>query len=276
MESLEIAGRIYDPGKQPLLIAGPCVLEDEGDAMRVARRCAEAAEKAGFFYIFKSSYLKDNRSSADSYTGPGLEEGLRILRRVSGELKVPVLTDVHCREEVGPAAEVCDVLQIPAFLARQTRLVMAAASTGRAVNLKKGQFMSPEEMGHAVEKARRGGAGGVMVTERGTFFGYNNLVVDMTSFERMKPFGVPLIFDATHSLQLPGGLGNRSGGRPQYSAALAGAAAAAGCDGLFVETHFSPLECRCDAEVMLPIDLLSSLLERTGEIFRLVRGGREG
>ncbi len=267
MESLEIGDRTYDPGKGPLLIAGPCVLEDEDDALSVARECMEAAARAGFFYIFKSSYLKDNRSSVDSYTGPGLEKGLRALSRISDTLKVPVLTDVHCREEVGPVAEVCDVIQIPAFLARQTRLITAAASTGKVINLKKGQFLSPEEMGHAVEKARRGGAGGVMITERGTFFGYNNLVVDMTAFERMKSFGVPLVFDATHSLQLPGGLGDRSGGRPQYAAALAKAAAAAGCHGLFVETHFAPLRCRCDAEVMLPIDRLDDLLAQTGRIF---------
>ena len=170
------------------------------------------AEREGFFYIFKSSYLKDNRSSVDSYTCPGLERGLEMLSRVGKEVGAPLLTDVHSREEIAPAADICDVLQIPAFLSRQTSLVTAAAGTGRILNLKKGQFLSPEEMGLAVEKARRGGAGGVMVTERGTFFGYNNLVVDFTSFARMRAPGVPLIFDATHSLQLPGGLGTRSGG----------------------------------------------------------------
>ncbi|MCK4538722.1 MAG: 3-deoxy-8-phosphooctulonate synthase [Candidatus Krumholzibacteria bacterium] len=271
MRSLEIGGRRFDPDKTPLLIAGPCVLESSEDAMRVAEKCLEAAEKAGFFYVFKASYLKDNRSSLDSYTGPGLEKGLEMLSTIGEKLGVPLITDVHSREETGPASEVCDILQIPAFLVRQTSLVTGAAATGKVINLKKGQFLSPEEMSNVVEKARGSGAGGVMVTERGTFFGYNNLVVDMTSFERMRPLGVPMIFDATHSLQLPGGLGDRSGGRPQYARALARAAVAAGCDGLFIETHFSPLSCSCDAEVMLPLEELPVLLEETARIFRMIR-----
>ncbi|MCK4237235.1 MAG: 3-deoxy-8-phosphooctulonate synthase [Candidatus Krumholzibacteria bacterium] len=271
MEPLKIGGRTLSFSETPLLIAGPCVLEDEGDAVRIARECAEAAAREGFFYIFKSSYLKDNRSSIDSYTGPGLERGLEILRRIRDEIDVPVLTDVHCRDEIPSVAGVCDVIQIPAFLARQTRLVVSAAGTGKVLNLKKAQFLSPEEMGLVVEKARRGGAGGVMVTERGTFFGYRNLVVDFTSFEIMRSFGAPLIFDATHSLQFPGGLGNRSGGRPEYSAVLARAAVAAGCDGLFIETHLEPLSCRCDAEVMLPLERLPELLGEAAELYRLVR-----
>jgi len=271
MKDLVINGKTFSPGATPLLIAGPCVLENRDDALRVAEACAETAGAAGFFYIFKSSYLKDNRSSIDSYTGPGLGEGLSILEEIKRTLSVPVLTDVHCREEIGPVAEVCDVIQIPAFLSRQTRLVVAAAETGAVLNLKKGQFLSPEEMGLAVEKARRGGAGGIMVTERGTFFGYNNLVVDFTSFERMRTFDVPVVFDATHSLQLPGGLGDKSGGRPGYARRLARAAIATGCDGLFVETHFEPLACRCDAEVMLPLAELGGLLEETAGIFGLVR-----
>ncbi len=272
MDSLSIGGKTVQPGDVPLLIAGPCTLENQDDALRIADECAALAEREGFFYIFKSSYIKDNRSSIDSYTGPGLERGLEMLGRIRETVACPVLTDVHCREEVAWAAEVCDVLQIPAFLARQTRLIVAAAGTGKALNLKKGQFLSPAEMGLAVEKARRGGAEVVLVTERGTFFGYHNLVVDFTAFPTMAPLGVPLVFDATHSLQLPGGLGTKSGGRPAYARILARAAVAAGCHGLFVETHFDPGSCRCDAEVMLPLDELPRLVHETGELFRAVKG----
>lgn len=270
MDSLLIGGQRIGRRERPFLIAGPCALEDEDDALRIAEVCFKTAEERGFFYIFKSSYLKDNRSSLDSYTGPGIEEGLRILERIKNEIGVPVLSDVHCREEVDAAALVCDVIQIPAFLVRQTRLVVKASSAGRVVNLKKGQFMSPEEMGMAVDKAKRSGAPGVMITERGTFFGYNNLVVDMTSFERMRSFEAPLIIDVTHSLQLPGGSGNRSGGRPQFARAIARAAAGAGCDGFFIETHFKPLSCSCDAESMLRIDALPSLLEEVSAIFEII------
>lgn len=272
MEALRIAGRTAEPGKIPILIAGPCVLENLDDAMRVARECAEAAAREGFFYIFKSSYLKDNRSSIGSYTGPGLDKGVEMLAAIKAKAKVPILTDVHCREEIPKAAGVADVIQIPAFLVRQTRLVVAASKTGKVVNLKKSQMLSPEEMANAVEKARASGAGGIMVTERGTAFGYNNLVVDFTAFPRMRPFGVPLIFDATHSLQLPGGLGKRSGGRPEYVSTLARAAVASGCDGLFIETHFAPLDCKCDAEAMLPLRELKKLLSETKRLFELVRG----
>jgi len=271
MDTLRIGARTVAPGKTPLLIAGPCVLESLDDAVRVARECAEAASREGFFYVFKSSYLKDNRSSIDSYTGPGLDRGLEMLATVKAKADVPLLTDVHCRDEVPRVREVVDIIQIPAFLVRQTRLIVAVAKTGAVVNLKKSQMLSPEEMGNVVAKARSAGAGGIMVTERGTFFGYNNLVVDFTSFPRMRPLGVPLIFDATHSLQRPGGLGTRSGGRPEYAAILARAAAAAGCDGLFIETHFAPLSCKCDAEAMLPLADLPSLLHEIGALFRLAR-----
>lgn len=270
MEGMKIGDRILVGAGKPLLIAGPCTLEDEDDAVEIAKYCGELAEREGYSYVFKSSYLKDNRSSVDSYTGPGLERGLEMLRRVKSEARVAILTDVHCRTEIEPVAEICDVIQIPAFLCRQTRLIMAAGNTGKVVNLKKGQFMSPEDMGMAVEKARRGGAPGIMVTERGTSFGYHNLVVDFTSFERMRNFNVPLIFDVTHSLQLPGGEGNRSGGRPQYGAAMARAAAAVGCDGLFIETHPQPLSCKCDAKAMLPLDVLPGLLKQLKMIFELV------
>ena len=272
MDALRIAGRTVTSAKTPILIAGPCVLENLDDALRVAKECAEAAAREGFFYIFKSSYLKDNRSSIGSYAGPGLDKGLEMLATIGAKAKVPLLTDVHCREEIPKAAGVVDVIQIPAFLVRQTRLVAAAAKTGKVINLKKSQMLSPEEMANAVEKARASGAGGVMVTERGTFFGYNNLIVDFTAFPRMRPFGVPLIFDATHSLQLPGGLGTKSGGRPEYVSTLARAAVAAGCDGLFIETHFAPLSCKCDAEAMLPLADLPKLLKELAALFKLVRG----
>lgn len=271
MEPIEIGKKLYSPGEVPLLIAGPCVLEDEGEALRLAEECASLAERLGFFYIFKASYLKDNRSSVDSYTGPGLEKGLKILSKVRERADVPVLTDVHCRGELHDAAEVCDVLQIPAFLSRQTRLVMSAAATGRVLNLKKGQFLSPEEMGLVVEKARSGGAVGLLITERGTCFGYNNLVVDFTAFPRMRRLGAPLVLDVTHSLQLPGRLGARSGGRPEYAAVLASASMAAGCDGLFIETHFEPGRCLCDADAMLPFGELEDLLGGAAELFRLSR-----
>jgi len=271
MQVMTLGGRSYSPGKMPLLIAGPCVLEDLGDAIRVGAACREAAEREGFFYIFKSSYLKDNRSSIDSYRGPGLEKGLEMLKKIGKEVGAPILTDIHGPAEAAPAAEVCDVLQIPAFLSRQTSLIEAAAATGRVLNLKKGQFLSPEEMGLAVEKARRSGAKEVMVTERGTFFGYNNLVVDFTAFPRMRSFDTPLIFDATHSLQLPGGLANRSGGRPEYARMLARAAIAAGCDGLFVETHFAPKTCRCDSEAMMDLGEVPALLAEASKLFGIIR-----
>jgi 2-dehydro-3-deoxyphosphooctonate aldolase (KDO 8-P synthase) len=271
MKNLRIGGSEVDVNETPLLIAGPCVLEDEETAVEIAKRCAEAASRAGFYYIFKSSYLKDNRSSIDSYAGPGIDRGLEMLRSIGDKAGVALLTDVHGTDEVTRAAQVCDCLQIPAFLCRQTSLIVAAAGTGAVLNLKKGQFLSPEEMGLAVEKAERSGAAGVMVTERGTCFGYNNLVVDFTSFARMSTFGVPLVFDATHSLQLPGGRGNRSGGRPRFARILARSAAAAGCDGLFIETHFEPLSCGCDAEVMVPFAELPALLAEAAGIFRLVK-----
>ncbi len=270
MASLVIGEQRLSRREKPLLIAGPCALEDEEDAIRIAEKCAGLAEENGFFYIFKASYLKDNRSSLDSYAGLGIEKGLKILDRIRGEVGVPILTDVHCRQEIPSVAEVCDIIQIPAFLVRQTRLIVSAAKTGKALNLKKAQFLSPEEMGLAVDKARRSGAESIMVTERGTLFGYNNLVVDMTSFARMRPFDIPLIMDVTHSLQLPGGLGSSSGGRPEFAGILARSAAAAGCDGFFIETHFNPLSCKCDAETMLPIEKLPGLLRELSQLFDLV------
>lgn len=272
MSTITIAGNIVDTSRTPILIAGPCVLENESDSLRIANELSALASRYGFFYIFKSSYLKDNRSSVESYTGPGLEKGLKSLDKIKRETHVPVLTDVHCREEIDHVAEVCDVIQIPAFLSRQTRLIMAAAAKGRALNIKKGQFLAPDDMRNVVEKARKGGAENIMLTERGSSFGYHNLVVDFAGFPLMKELGVPVILDSTHSLQLPGAMGSHSGGRPSYARFLARAAAAAGADGLFIETHFAPLSCLCDAEVMLPLSELPRLLEEAARIFDTVRG----
>lgn len=272
MSILKIGKDTIDTRSLPVLIAGPCALEDADDAVRIAEEVAKLADRLHFYYIFKGSYLKDNRSSVDSYTGPGLEEGLKTLARVKEEVQVPVLTDVHCREEVSPVAEVCDVLQIPAFLSRQTRLIMAAAATGRTVNIKKGQFLAPEDMKNVVEKAKRGGAGSIMLTERGSSFGYHNLVVDFTGFPRMSDLGAALILDVTHSLQLPGALGDRSGGRPELGRYLARAGAAVGVDGLFIETHFEPLGCRSDAEAMIKLSEMPKILEEAAKIFEIVRG----
>ena len=230
--SLRIGG-----GRPLVLIAGPCAIENETHALMTAERLAALAAERRVPFIYKSSYDKANRSSLESYRGPGLREGLRILRRVREVVGVPVLSDVHDVAEVGPAAEVLDVLQIPAFLARQTDLVVAAARTGKPVNLKKPQFVAPEDMAQVVAKARATGNEAILLTERGTSFGYHNLVVDMRGLLRMRELGYPVVFDATHAVQLPGARGDRSGGERQYVPALARAAVAVGVDALFMEVH---------------------------------------
>ncbi|MBI4245998.1 MAG: 3-deoxy-8-phosphooctulonate synthase [Candidatus Rokubacteria bacterium] len=227
-------------GHPLVLIGGPCAIEDEKHALLVAERLAAIAAERHVPFIYKSSYDKANRSSVESYRGPGLREGLRILRRVREAVGVPVLSDVHHVDEVAPAAEVLDVLQIPAFLCRQTDLILAAARTGRPVNVKKGQFVAPPDMRNVVEKVRSTGNQDVLVTERGTTFGYHNLVVDMRGLVQMRELGVPVVFDATHSVQLPGAGGDRSGGERRYVSALARAAVAVGVDALFMEIHEDP------------------------------------
>ena len=249
------------PGRPLALIAGPCVIESEEAALEVARAVSRTAEALGMPFVFKSSYLKDNRSSPGSYAGPGLEEGLRILGRVRRDVGVPVLSDVHERTEIGAAAEALDALQIPAFLCRQTRLVQAAARTGLPLNIKKGQFVAPENMTGIVAKAEAAGAAEILVTERGTCFGYSNLVVDMRAFQVMRALDRPLVFDVTHSLQLPGAAGGVSGGRPEFAGTLARAACAAGCDALFIETHPDPPSALSDARSMVPLSELRTLLE---------------
>ncbi len=244
------------------LIAGPCVIESERLAIETAAQIAEITRTIGMPYIFKSSYDKANRSSMDSFRGPGLREGLAVLRKVKEQVGVPVLTDVHTVEEARAAADVVDVLQIPAFLCRQTDLLVAAARTGRVVNVKKGQFLSPWEMGNVVKKLEDSGTRNILLTERGSSFGYNNLVVDMRSLPIMRRFGYPVVFDATHSVQLPGGAGTKSSGQREFVAPLACAAAGAGCDGFFMEVHPDPDSALSDGPNMVPLSELAELLER--------------
>jgi 2-dehydro-3-deoxyphosphooctonate aldolase (KDO 8-P synthase) len=259
-------------GAQPLvLIAGPCVIESEAHAMSLAARIAGIASQCGMPFIFKASYDKANRSSAASYRGPGLNEGLRILAKIKKELQLPILTDVHDVSQVAPAAEVCDILQIPAFLSRQTDLLVAAAKTKRAVNLKKGQFLSPWEMSNAVEKVAGAGNHNILLTERGTSFGYQNLVVDMRAFPIMRKLGYPVVYDVTHSVQLPGGQGHSSGGQPEFIEPLARAGVAAGVDGVFLEVHDNPSKALSDGANALPLEKLKVLLAQLQELAALVK-----
>jgi 2-dehydro-3-deoxyphosphooctonate aldolase (KDO 8-P synthase) len=250
---------LTDPNRLTL-IAGPCVVESEKLCLEVAAALKRTCLKLGIPYIFKASYDKANRTSGRSFRGPGRGPGLRVLARVREKIGVPVLTDVHSESHVAEAAEVADVLQIPAFLCRQTDLVLAAARSGRIVNVKKGQFLSPQEMGQVVKKARDAGGHQIMVTERGTTFGYNNLVVDMRSMPIMRGFGCPVIFDATHSVQLPGGGGDKSGGQREFAPVLARCAVAAGATGVFIETHPDPDHALSDGPNMIPLAEMPSVL----------------
>jgi 2-dehydro-3-deoxyphosphooctonate aldolase (KDO 8-P synthase) len=234
------------PGQPLFFVAGPCVIESERHAVKMAERLAVVARELRVPYIFKASYDKANRTSLHSYRGPGLRRGLQVLARIKEELGVPVLTDVHDASQVGPAAEVCDIIQIPAFLSRQTDLLLEAGRSGAVVNLKKGQFLSPWEISHAIEKMTSTANHKIMITERGTTFGYNNLVVDMRGIGVMKEFGYPVILDVTHALQLPGGEGQRSGGQPEFIETLARAGVAAGVDGIFMEVHDRPSRALSD------------------------------
>ncbi len=259
------------------LIAGPCVVESEELQLRTAERLKEITGRLGIFFIFKSSFDKANRSSDKSYRGPGMDEGLRILERVREKLDVPILTDVHDIPQIPPVAEVVDVLQTPAFLARQTDFIHAVASAGRPVNIKKGQFMAPHDMVNVVDKARSAAraAGGdgdnLMVCERGASFGYNNLVSDMRSLAIMRETGCPVVFDATHSVQLPGGQGTRSGGQREHVPVLARAAVAAGVSGLFMETHPDPEHALSDGPNAWPLDRMESLLSTLVDLDKVVK-----
>jgi len=245
-----------------VLIAGPCVIESEAHALGLARAIADIARRARVPYVFKASFDKANRTSVTSFRGPGLDAGLAVLDRVKREVGVPVLTDIHEAAQAAPAGEVADVLQIPAFLSRQTDLIAAAARTGRVVNIKKGQFLAPRDVRHAVAKVKDAGNDRVFVTERGFTFGYNNLVVDMRAFPMMRELGVPVVFDVTHSLQLPGAGDGVTAGLAQYIEPLASAGVAAGVDGVFLEVHEQPSKALSDAQNALALDALAPLLDR--------------
>ena len=268
---VSIGGVELGGGRPLALIAGPCALEGEALALDVAREVGRITERLSLPFIFKSSYLKDNRLSPGSYAGPGLEEGLRILSLVRETIGVPVLSDVHCREEVKRAADVLDAIQIPAFLCRQTRLLEEVARTGKPINIKKGQFLAPEDMGRIAAKAEAAGNENVVLTERGTSFGYHNLVVDMRSIPIMRGLGFPVVFDATHSVQLPGAASGVSGGQPEFVPALVRAAVAAGCDALFIETHPDPANALSDAQSMVPLSALEGVLADALAVSGVVR-----
>ncbi|MBN2427853.1 MAG: 3-deoxy-8-phosphooctulonate synthase [Deltaproteobacteria bacterium] len=267
-------GPVVFGGSRPLvLIAGPCVIETEEATLRTAEELKKLAADIGLGLVFKASYDKANRSSIGSFRGPGLEKGLAILKKVKTELELPVISDVHDITQVEKAAEVLDIIQIPAFLCRQTDLLVAAARTGRVINVKKGQFMAPWDMKNVVTKIEEAGNSNILLTERGVSFGYNNLVTDMRSLVIMRSLGYPVIFDATHSVQLPGGQGNSSGGERRFVGALSRAAAGVGIDGLFWEVHENPACALCDGPNSLPLQGLRKRLETILAIDRIVKDG---
>jgi len=267
-----LVGNIKVGGKRPLiLIAGPCVMEDEKATLRCAERLMTITNGVSVPLIFKASFDKANRTSLTSYRGPGLTEGLRILSRVREALNIPVLADIHSIEQVAPAAQVLDVIQIPAFLCRQTDLLVATARSGRVINIKKGQFMAPWDMGNVADKVLSTGNDQIILTERGVSFGYNNLVSDMRSLPIMRAMGHPVIFDATHSVQLPGGQGSSSGGQREFVEYLARAAVATGVDGIFMEVHEDPDKALCDGPNSVRLDDLPGLLKKLKAIDSIVK-----
>jgi len=272
MKTVTIGNFKTGTGRPLLLIAGPCVIEEEGKTREIAAFLRDLTERMNVPLIFKASYDKANRTSLHGYRGPGLTLGLEILGRIKADYRIPVLSDVHRCEEIAAAAAVLDVLQIPAFLCRQTDFVMAVAKTGRAVNIKKGQFLAPWDMKNVIEKVTATGNENLLITERGTSFGYNNLVVDMRSLPVLRSCGYPVIFDATHSVQLPGGMGTASGGQREMIPYLARAAVAAGVDGLFFEVHPEPEAARCDGPNSLRLEDFEELLTMLLRIDRLVKG----
>ena len=273
-------GNVTVGGGELFLIAGPCVVESESHALKMAHAIRSITERAGIPYIFKASYDKANRTSINAHRGPGIDEALRILGRVRNDVGVAVLTDVHEVSQVRAAAEVADVLQIPAFLSRQTDLIVEAARSGRVVNIKKGQFLAPHDMKNAIEKATSQGTERVMITERGTSFGYSNLVVDFRGLPIMRGLGYPVVYDVTHSLQRPGGLGTSTGGDSQFIEYMARAGVACGVDGVFMEVHDNPAAALSDGPNSLPLERLEPLLEKLKAIHELVRDeshlGEEG
>lgn len=277
---VDVEGVRFGGGTPVAIIAGPCMLESEALALRVAEEVRDLCAREGLGYVFKGSYDKANRSSLDAPRGPGLRRGLRILERVKSRIGVPILSDVHCREDVEAAGDVLDVIQIPAFLCRQTDLLLAAGRTRRAVNVKKGQFLSPWDMEHVVRKVASTGNRRILVSERGASFGYRQLVADMRSLVVLRDLGYPVVFDATHSVQSPGGLGNASGGDRRFVPHLARAAAGVGIDGLFLEVHPDPDRALSDGPNSVPLAALGGLLRQVREIDRYVkdeiRAGRGG
>lgn len=271
MKPIAIGDVAIGAGLPFALIAGPCVIESEAHAQTMAGAIADIARRLNVPYIFKASFDKANRTSGRSFRGPGLDEGLRVLAAIKAKFGVPILTDIHEAAQAAAVADVVDVLQIPAFLCRQTDLLIAAAKTGRAVNIKKGQFLAPDDMRHAIAKVVDAGNPKVFVTERGTSFGYHNLVVDMRAFPMMRETGVPVVFDVTHSLQLPGGGDGVTAGRAEYIETLASAGVAAGVDGVFLEVHDNPAQAKSDAQNALKLDLLEPLLRRLMAIDAIVK-----
>ena len=269
MHKVRLGKIIFGDPKGLVLIAGPCVIESEAMALRHAGRISRIAEKFKIPYVFKASYGKANRSSVKSFRGPGLKKGLAILSKVKKEWGLPLLSDVHCKEQIKPAQEVLDIIQIPAFLSRQTDLILAAGRSGRIVNVKKGQFISPWEVRHIIAKFESSGNRRLLITERGFSFGYQNLVNDFRAIPIMRRFGYPVVFDATHSVQLPGGGGHVTGGRPEFIPTLARCAVAAGADALFVEVHENPAKALSDGTNMLALSRLEKLLEVLVQIRRI-------
>ena len=265
-------GNIRIGAANPLvLIAGPCVIESAESCLAIAQELKRITTKEGIPFIFKSSFDKANRLSLSSYRGPGLEKGLKILSKVKKDLEVPVLSDIHCREDLEKVKDTLDVVQIPAFLCRQTDLMVQAANTAKAINIKKGQFLAPWDIAPIIKKAESGGAKNIMITERGVSFGYNNLVSDFRSIQIMKEFGYPLIYDATHSVQLPGGRGDCSSGQRQFVAVLSRAAVAVGVEGLFLEVHSNPAQAHCDGPNMIDLKELGLILKQVKKIQEALR-----
>ena len=271
MQPIQFGGLTVGGGAPLLLVAGPCVIESESHAVETALAVRDIARRIGVPYVFKASYDKANRTSGGSFRGPGLQEGLRVLARVREAAGVPILTDIHEASQAAPVAEVADVLQIPAFLSRQTDILLAAAKTGRVVNIKKGQFLAPADMRHAIAKVAAAGNQRVIVTERGFSFGYNNLVVDMRAFPILRSLGYPVVYDVTHSLQLPGAGDGVTSGQAEFIEPLASAGVAAGVDGVFLEVHERPDRAKSDAQNALRLDLLEPLLGRLVRIHDIAR-----
>ena len=263
--------KLLNSPKRLFLFSGPCVIESEALCLKIARSLKRSCDALGITYVFKGSYDKANRTSGKSRRGPGIQDGLKILASVREKVGVPILTDIHTEEQATKAGEIVDILQIPAFLCRQTDIVVAAAKTGKIVNLKKGQFLSPAEMGQVVSKVSGIGNNKIVLTERGTSFGYNNLVADMRSIPIMKSLGYPVVFDATHSVQLPGGGGDRSSGQGEFAPVLAKSALAAGANGLFIETHPEPAKSPSDGPNMIPLGQMNRMLKSMLRVFKAVR-----